>query len=277
MRRFIMVKLIALDLDGTLTCEDHMTVTQKTRQALKKAHDAGAKISIATGRTVAIIGDICQQVPEVDYIIYSNGAGVLDRRNQKNIYTKFMPWSLIEPIFKVLDKMPAFFEVYVDGVSYYQFDKGKYYPKGSLPQEFVDKLLDKMTGVDNILETLKGYDIEKATVYFDDRRDFDKAWDYLSGFDELYLASSLAESMEFTMANVNKGTAIDGMCKVLGITNNECMAFGDAGNDIEMLEYCKYGFAMGNATDECKRHAKFITKSNTEDGVAYGIEQVMGI
>ena len=78
-----MVKLIALDLDGTLTSADHMTVTQKTRDALKRAHDAGAKISIATGRTVAIIGDICQQVPEIDYVIYSNVAGVLDRRNQK--------------------------------------------------------------------------------------------------------------------------------------------------------------------------------------------------
>lgn len=270
-----MVKLIALDLDGTLTAADHMTVTQKTREALKKAHDSGAKISIATGRTVAIIGDICQQVPEIDYVIYSNGAGVFDRRGQKNIYTKFMPWDFVAPIYDTLDKMSAFFEVYVDGVSYYQIDKAEFYPQGTLPQEFVDELLDKMTGVDNLREVLEGNDIEKITVYFSDRADYDKAWNYLDGFDELYLASSLPISMEFTLAGVNKGTALDGMCKVLGITSDECMAFGDAGNDIEMLDFCKYGFAMGNATEECKSHAKFVTKANTEDGVAYGINKIM--
>lgn len=272
-----MVKLIALDLDGTLTSADHMTVTQKTRDALKRAHDAGAKISIATGRTVAIIGDICQQVPEIDYVIYSNGAGVLDRRNQKIIYSKFMPWELVAPIYDTLNTMPTFFEVYVDGVSYYQLDKAKFYPNGTLPQEFVDELLGKMSGVEDLRAVLEGNRIEKFTAYFDDRTNYDKAWNYLSGFKELYLASSLPISMEFTMANVNKGTAVEGMCKVLGITNAECMAFGDAGNDIEMLEFCKYGVAMGNATDECKRHARFVTKANTEDGIAYAIEQIMEV
>lgn len=60
-------------------------------------------------------------------------------------------------------------------------------------------------------------------------------------------------SMEFTAKGVNKGTAINGMCNVLGITADECMAFGDAGNDCEMLKYCKYSFAMANGTDECKK------------------------
>ena len=170
-----MIKLIALDLDGTLTSADHMTVTQKTRVALKRAHDSGAKISIATGRTVAIIGDICQQVPEIDYVIYSNGAGVLDRHNQKIIYSKFMPWELVAPIYDTLNTMPTFFEVYVDGVSYYQLDKAKFYPKGALPQEFVDELLGKMSGVEDLRAVLEGNRIEKFTAYFDDRTNYDKA------------------------------------------------------------------------------------------------------
>ena len=188
-----------------------------------------------------------------------------------------MPWELVAPIYDTLNTMPTFFEVYVDGVSYYQLDKAKFYPNGTLPQEFVDELLGKMSGVEDLRAVLEGNRIEKFTAYFDDRTDYDQAWNYLSGFKELYLASSLPISMEFTMANVNKGTAIEGMCKVLGITNAECMAFGDAGNDIEMLEFCKYGVAMGNATDECKRHARFVTKANTEDGIAYAVEQIMEV
>lgn len=270
-----MVKLIALDLDGTLMSADHMTVTQKTKEALKLAHNRGAKISIATGRTLAIIGDVCEQVPEIDYIIYSNGAGVYDRRSKKTIYKSFMPWSFCREVLCTLDKMPAFLEVYVDGVSYYQTDKGDFFPKDALPQKFVDTLMGQMTGVESLKQALDKKDIEKLTVYFDDRQDYESCWNYLSGFDEIYLASSLPTSMEFTRKNVNKGTALEGMCRVLGITADECMAFGDAGNDCEMLDFCKYGFAMGNATQECKAHAKYITKSNAEDGIAHGIEMII--
>ena len=142
-----MVKLIALDLDGTLMSADHMTVTQKTKEALRLAHNRGAKISIATGRTLAIIGDVCEQVPEIDYIIYSNGAGVYDRRSKKTIYKSFMPWSFCREVLCTLDKMPAFLEVYVDGVSYYQTDKGDFFPKDALPQKFVDTLMVQIPGV----------------------------------------------------------------------------------------------------------------------------------
>ena len=80
-----MIKLIALDLDGTLMYTDHITVTEENRAALKKAHEKGASLAVATGRTLAIIGDVCEQVPEIDYVIYSNGAAVYDRRQSKNI------------------------------------------------------------------------------------------------------------------------------------------------------------------------------------------------
>ena len=79
----------------------------------------------------------------------------------------------------------------------------------------------------------------------------------------------ISDSIKYT--GVNKGAALDGMCKALGITADECMAFGDAGNDCEMLEYAKYSFAMANGTQECKQSAKYETKSNAEDGVAHGI------
>ena len=69
-----MIKMIALDLDGTLMYTDHMTVTENNRRALKHAHEHGSKIAISTGRTLAIIGDVCEQVPEIDYIMFSNGA-----------------------------------------------------------------------------------------------------------------------------------------------------------------------------------------------------------
>lgn len=51
------------------------------------------------------------------------------------------------------------------------------------------------------------------------------------------------------------------------------MTFGDAGNDIHMIEYAGLGIAMENAFDEVKEVANYITKSNEDDGVAKAIEK----
>lgn len=266
-----MIKMIALDLDGTLMFTDHTTVTQANRKALKSAHDKGARLTISTGRTLAIIGDVCEQVPEIDYIMYSNGAGVFDRKTGEVIYKNFMSYDFCRDILKWLDTLPAFIEVYIDGVDYVQPDKAKYFGGDILPKEFIEKLTEQMTSVDSLLEIAKDREIEKITIYIPDKEEFDKAWNMLEATEGIQLASSLPISMEITKIGVNKGAALDGMCKALGITADECMAFGDAGNDCEMLEYAKYSFAMANGTQECKNSAKYETKSNAEDGVAHGI------
>ena len=52
------VKIITLDLDGTLMSPDHLTVSQENKDALRAAHEKGVKIAVATGRTLAIMGDV---------------------------------------------------------------------------------------------------------------------------------------------------------------------------------------------------------------------------
>lgn len=273
-----MVKMIALDLDGTLMYTDHLTVTDGNKNALKYAHDKGSKIAVATGRTLAIIDGVFQQVPEIDYIIYSNGAGVWDRNKNEIIYKNFMSFDFCKDILKtLLTEYKAFIEVYIDGIDYIDPARTEYFADNDiLPKEFLDTLALQMTAVDDLYEIARGKEIEKLTVYIPDKNEYERAWNWLSSIDGLELASSLPISMEFTKSGVNKGTALDGMCKALGITADECMAFGDAGNDCEMLEYARYSFAMANGSEECKKSAKYETKSNGEDGVAYGIMKIIG-
>lgn len=268
-----MIKLIALDMDGTLMSPDHITVSEENKKALKQAHQKGTKISIATGRTLAIIGDVCEQVPEIDYIIYSNGAGVFDRKSKQNIYQNLMSWELCKDIIKYLDSLPLYLEIYIDGMSYAQASKAQYFEEGVLPQEFIDTLLGQMTVVENLIETIKGRDIEKVSLYTTDKNTFDMLWNKLVGTEGIYVASALPISIEFTKDGVDKGSALKGMCDALSISPDEVMSFGDAGNDIPMLEFAKYSFAMENGSNECKQAAKFQTKSNAEDGVAYGVKQ----
>ena len=84
----------------------------------------------------------------------------------------------------------------------------------------------------------------------------------------LAVCSSLPGTAEATSKTANKGNALLGICENIGIGADEVMSFGDAENDCPMLD-----FAMENGTDECKAHAKFVTKSNAEDGVAVAVEK----
>ncbi|HHX55014.1 MAG TPA: HAD-IIB family hydrolase, partial [Clostridiales bacterium] len=81
--------------------------------------------------------------------------------------------------------------------------------------------------------------------------------------------------LEFLDKGVNKGVGLSLIAQHLGIRQEEIIAVGDAGNDIAMIKYAGLGVAMGNATDDVKEIADYITLTNEEDGVAHLIEKFM--
>ena len=72
-------------------------------------------------------------------------------------------------------------------------------------------------------------------------------------------------------ANNSKASGIESILRHFGIKKEECIAFGDGGNDIEMLEYCGIGVAMGNADDSVKAHADYVTTSVDEEGIEHAL------
>lgn len=72
---------------------------------------------------------------------------------------------------------------------------------------------------------------------------------------------------DMVAAGNSKASGIEAVISRLGITAEECIAFGDGGNDIEMLDYCGIGVAMGNAADSVKAHADHVTTSVDDEGI----------
>jgi len=72
----------------------------------------------------------------------------------------------------------------------------------------------------------------------------------------------------------NKGTGLTQLIKLLNISKEEVIAFGDGGNDYQLLESAGWPVAMENAHEDLKSYAKIITKSNVEDGVADLLEKI---
>jgi hydroxymethylpyrimidine pyrophosphatase-like HAD family hydrolase len=75
-------------------------------------------------------------------------------------------------------------------------------------------------------------------------------------------------------ADNSKAIGIDCILHHYGIDRNECIGFGDGGNDVEMLEYCGIGVAMGNADDSVKSHADYVTTSVDEEGIEHALTEL---
>ena len=80
---------------------------------------------------------------------------------------------------------------------------------------------------------------------------------------------------EFTPLGVDKVRALKDTFEVLGIDRSEVMSFGDAQNDLSMIEWAEIGVAMGNAVDEVKAKADYVTLDNNSDGIAHALEELV--
>lgn len=267
------VKLIAMDLDGTLMGPDHLTVTEKTKSALQKAHEMGIKTVIATGRTLSVIENVLEQVPFIDYIIYSNGAAVFDRCKGENIYINPIPFDIVNKLIVILEDYPVYYELYANGCANSQADKTGYFKNKDLPQEFLDLYMENIKIHGSIADFAKENRIEKINLFYFEGEYYDEIKERILSVDNIDHTSPVSGDLEITFSGVNKGEALSQMCKELSFTADEVMSFGDADNDIEMLRFAGYGIAMGNASDECKEAAKYVTLSNADDGIAAAIEK----
>lgn len=266
------VKIIATDLDGTLMAPDHLTVTPRTKKALLDAHENGIKIAVATGRALNFTEGVTKQIPFADYVICSNGASVYDRNAKEFIYTNLISPEITAEAVKLLNTLPVYYNIYMDGGIYVQNGSDKYFKNTDLPTVFLEDFASKLIVCDDIEEATKGRGAELIDVFYGNGEVRKVIFDFFES-KGLVLTSALAGVVSATAVGADKGTALGGLCKITGITADEAMTFGDASNDATMLRYAYYSFAMENGDEICKASARFAAPSNAEDGVAQMVEK----
>ena len=83
-------------------------------------------------------------------------------------------------------------------------------------------------------------------------------------------------SVDLIVPGCHKASGLKRLAKRWNILPEQCAAFGDGGNDIEMLNYCGFRYAMENAPLNVKAAAKYVCPSNEEDGVLVALEELFG-
>ncbi|EDP67478.1 hypothetical protein CAT7_00590 [Carnobacterium sp. AT7] len=263
-----MIKLIAIDMDGTLLNEHHL-VTDKVKKAIKEASNAGIKIVLCTGRPVHAVYDYFEELDlpkdEEDYVISLNGTVVQKTTNWEIVYSHQLDHSQLKKAEQLIEPFEMNF-TYFDEKAYYYTGK-----KTEMLQFDADLL--GMDAVHLPLEELpEELTIFKA-MYVAEETELDHLAASMPAFisENFYPIRSLSYVLELLPQGANKGEALTGLATKLGFSMDEVMAIGDGENDLDMMKVAGTSVAMGNAVDSIKLTAKYVSKSNQEDGVAHAI------
>lgn len=272
-----MIKLVAIDLDGTLLGADHESVSERMAAALRAAQDAGIRIVISTGRMYGNIPEAVRNACETDYVISSNGAAVWDTHSDTIIYGKPIRYAKAGQVIGLLNREHVYYEMYYQGTSY--ADRACYdaIDRDLLPDWYEKRIRVHSKPVDNALNfaVVGKRDIEKFNIPFLKEETYRKLWNEIAALGGLEVVSSLGNNIEVNAAGADKGDALLHLCGRLGIDRTEVMAIGDSGNDVQMLHYAGVSIAMGNASPHVKTIAAYVCPSNEEDGVAVVLEDLV--
>lgn len=269
------VKLIMTDLDGTLFKDDHESISKRNITALRRANENGIKICISTGRTKSLIFDAISAVPFADYIITSNGAVTYDAQTDEIIASELLDAEKSKKVFEIINAHSLTHEIYFEGECFLDGYSAKLYNYGNISAHYLKVLKDKANVVPNLSEHIGNRGVEKINIMHVTGEELEEVKNVILNIGGIFVTSSIPENLEMNNFNANKGYALKSLCKILNISENEVMAFGDSGNDCEMLKTAGYSFATANAWEEAKRAAKGITLSNEDDGVAVQIEKYL--
>lgn len=287
-----MYKLVAIDLDGTLL-NSYGEVTDKTKEAIKKAVEKGVEVVLASGRPISSVEDLANDLSANHYLISGNGAIVYDMHKKEIVYDNFLKKEQVLEIIKICEENSIYYNIYTENEV---LTKSLNYNTLFYHSENTHKQEEKRTNI-NIVDDVYGY-VEKTeddhflkiTVCDESRVVFNnilKKLELVPNIDVLdvsHMSKKIIRNgtdevlveycyTEITNKDVHKWSAMKFIIDDMSITPEEVVAIGDNVNDKEMIEGAGLGVAMGNATDQIKEIANVTVATNNEDGVYEAFEK----
>ena len=249
--------LILFDIDGTLLQSEINQIPVSTKEAIVKLKEAGHELAIATGRSLFLVDECIRQLP-FNTFLTANGQHIM--YNGEVIYENAIPTEVVERLIEEADQLDI-----VIGLL-------------SSTRSSVTSINDK------VIESFKRVSIPLPEVVenIHHKESILQAWYFSDDFkhlpetfkEELRFVPWLDFGADIVPLNGSKAEGIKQLVNHLPHKPMQIIAFGDGHNDIEMLQLADIGVAMGNASDEVKKHADFITKSIDEDGIYYACEKL---
>ncbi|PKR83706.1 Cof-type HAD-IIB family hydrolase [Heyndrickxia camelliae] len=280
------MRLIAIDLDGTLLSEDG-TISATNVEAIHDVQKQRDIITICSGRSLHDTQAILKNAGIDCPIITGNGA--IAFHGKEIIQKLVIPDNVLSELIPFLESEGFYFELYTNqGI--HLLAKGKEQlgeeirllaeKDPTFPMEWANKERDiqfQQFGL-HYINDYKDIDIPNLEVYkifvlSFDRKKLEHLENTLKNRQDISLTSSGSTKLEIAHAEVSKGNALTYMANFLSIPLQDTVAIGDNLNDISMFKVAGISVAMGNAVEEAKKLSTYTTKRYNEDGVAYALRK----
>ncbi len=282
-----MIKLIAVDLDGTLL-DGENRIDGRNIRALQRALDMGIYVVPATGRCMGVFPQELTGLTGLRYAVTENGALIWDYQGERELRRWGLPRGKAEQILRLAEGERAeaegnpahgrgfrvYAEVFVHGQAYADIRSLEGIEATPLGMNFIRYFTENHNFVSGLCAQQKLLDAaEKVNLYFQDSANGAGVRSRLEQDASIKIASSICGNVEVTAAGVEKGAALWELAQQLGIGRREILVFGDNENDLGMFAAAGTAVAMGNAGERVRQAAGHVTGTNDEAGVAAFLEK----
>ena len=256
------IRLIALDLDGTLLAPDE-SISVRNRRAIARALAHGIRVVLVTGRGIDIATEVSRELGLNLPVICCHGALTKDIGRNKVLVHIPVPLEYARPMLAFAEAGGLAAAVYVD--------EGFWRLRGS--HVFLPDMVSPAWH-----ETASFADVLKTAPTFLRFLGEESVRAIQSAFGDLPLNfrhESWGEFVECAVLsrNASKQMALARLCADFQVPAQHVLAIGDSRNDVPMLQWAGVGVAMANALPEVRQAVRYVTADNVSDGVAQAIER----
>lgn len=266
-------ELIFLDLDGTLT-NDEKVITEKTRRALMEAQNSGIRLVLASARPAPGLYRECDALSMRQYngiLMSYNGGSIASASSGEVFYKTAMKKEQARKLLSLLSDLPVT-PILDDGAAFIVRDKKGYKVQfesqnNCMPCREAEDLSAALT-FDPVKILLSMLPEHLPSLQEEIRRRVREA-----GMADISVVQTAPFYLELIPSSIHKGKGLSDVCRILGVSPLNTLAFGDSENDIPMLRQAGIGVAMGNAAEQVRSAADFVTLDNNSDGIAFALER----
>lgn len=258
-------RLIAADMDGTLL-DSHGKITEKTIAAIHRVVEKGVLFTICTGRPIQGVERYYDILQTDSPVITYNGAMIVMGRSREILYKQDLDPSDARDVLEWGKKLKTTVIAWSGNKLYANELNDRVYDYRKLSMVEPNLITDEEEMVDNGVTKILWYDSAERIRHYQEVL-ADKL-----GKGVTYCTSK-PTFLEFFNSKVSKAVAMEKIGEHFGIHREEMVAIGDGFNDLSMIKYAGLGVAMGNAPEEIRKKAGYVTLSNDEDGIAYFIDE----
>ena len=276
------ISLLLSDVDGTLV-NSKKRITARTKAAIEKVYEAGIKFAVTSGRPPRGMKMIVEQVKLSAPVAAFNGGTFVEPDTMKVLNSRRLD---NETAKAVIDRIGSFdLDVWVyDDVEWYlrNFD-APHREKEEQTVQFAAKVVSNFTealrqGVTKVVGVNDKYDLiaeAEKVIQAEFEHGIHARCTTPSRDCEPSVSATRSQAyyLDVTHPKANKGAVVEWLSEYLKIPSAEIVTIGDMPNDVLMFQKSRYSIAMGQASDEVKKSATYVTGGMDEEGFAKGVDE----